>query len=165
MFRTLILTSLLVGLAACEETTETKLQYMPDMADSPAPKAQRSFLNPPDNSVAINAILYPEDPAVGEKEFKNPLPANEYMLEQGKKFFNIYCAVCHGPDGKGHGTLTANYPVGVPDISRPDMKAREDGFFFMKISKGGPMMPSYGHATSPGERWQIIHYLRTLQNG
>ena len=84
-------------------------------------------------------------------------------MAAGKRLYNTYCTVCHGADGKGEGTLGAAYPISVPDISRPDLAARKDGFFFVKISKGGAMMPSYGHATSPHERWQIISHLRTLQ--
>ena len=48
-----------IGLTACEDQgrNTTKLQYMPDMADTPTVKAQESFLNPPEHSVARNAIL------------------------------------------------------------------------------------------------------------
>ena len=83
--------------------------------------------------------------------------------QEGKVLFETYCAVCHGVDGKGEGYIKYAYPVPVPDISRADLAARKDGFFFMKISKGGPMMPAYGYATSKLERWKIITHLRTLQ--
>ena len=158
-----------VFFSACsEDRNTTKLQYMPDMADAPTVKAQEDFLNPPEHSVATTAILYPSDMNVAEAELKMP-PALGYPskleenLAAGKCLYNTYCTVCHGADGKGKGTLGAAYPISVPDISRPDLAARKDGFFFVKISKGGAMMPSYGHATSPHERWQIISHLRTLQ--
>lgn len=141
----------------------TKLQWMPDMADAPTVKAQEGYLNPPDHSIAVNAILYPESFEIAEQEFKNPYPKNDQNLAKGKELFETYCSVCHGVDGKGQGTLGTSYPVGVPDIARAEIAQRKDGFFFMKISKGGPIMPSYGHATSPNERWLIIHHLRTLQ--
>ncbi len=160
------------GLGACKVSPNAnplddhnKVQYMPDMVDGPTVKAQESFIDPPDHSVATNAILYPATVEVAEKEFKNPLPANELNLERGKHFFETYCLVCHGPTGDGQNNLLGTtYPVGVPDIARPDLAVRKDGFFFMKISQGGPMMPAYGYATSPIERWQIIMYLRQLQN-
>ena len=83
--------------------------------------------------------------------------------QEGKVLFNTYCAVCHGVDGKGEGYIKYAYPVPVPDISRADLAARKDGFFFMKITNGGAMMPAYGYAISKLERWQIITHLRTLQ--
>ncbi|SMF32947.1 c-type cytochrome [Pseudobacteriovorax antillogorgiicola] len=156
-------------LSGCKEGRNvTKLQYMPDMADNPTVKTQESYLNPPEHSVATSAILYPATMETAEAELEMPPalahPAKlEMNLAQGKKLYNTYCTVCHGADGRGKGTLGASYPIGVPDISRSDLAARKDGFFFVKISKGGAMMPSYGHATSPHERWQIISYLRTLQ--
>lgn len=146
------------------ETNKTKIQYMPDMADGPTVKAQEDYLDPPDHSVSTTAIIYPEQAEVAEEEFNNPYPANEANLVAGKKYYNIYCALCHGADGKGQGTLTDAYPrAAVPDLTRADLSERKDGFFFMKISKGGAMMPSYGHATTSKERWQIIAYLRQLQ--
>jgi len=159
-----LLLGLLLGLTGCPETKETKWQYMPDMADGPTVKPQEDFLNPPDHSVAVNAIIYPDDVTVAENEFRNPFPSDKENLIPGKKLYGIYCTLCHGPNGKGKGTLTDAYPKSaVPDLTRTDLAARKDGFFFMKISKGGPMMPSYGHATSRQERWQITLYLRSLQ--
>jgi len=153
---------LLVGCDIWDPKT-TKLQYMPDMADAPTVKAQEGFINPPDFSVPTTGILYPDSFEVAETEFQNPYPKNDHTLAKGKELFDTYCLVCHGPDGKGQGTLGTSYPMAVPDISRPDLAQRKDGFFFLRITKGGGMMPSYGHATSPNERWLMIHYLRTLQ--
>jgi mono/diheme cytochrome c family protein len=126
-------------------------------------KAQEDFLDPPENSLATNAIIYPDDYAVAETELPNNLPQTEENIAKGKFLFNTYCAVCHGESGDGHGYLGAKYPGNPPDISRPEMAARKDGFFFMMISKGRGMMPPYGYATTHTERWQIISYLRTLQ--
>lgn len=164
-FRKYLIPAMLIAVVGCHGKSKTpKLQYMPDMADSPTVKAHEDYLDPPEGSIAKDAIIYPEEMAVAESEFRNPFPANAENLEVGRRLFNIYCAVCHGADGKGQGTLTEAYPRGVvPDITRPDLASRKDGFFFMKITQGGPVMPKYGHATTRQERWQITLYLRTLQ--
>ncbi len=145
----------------------TKLQYMPDMADAPTVKAQESYIDPPEHAVPVNAVLYPATMEIAERDFRSPFPPSSknigMVLTEGKELFGTFCAVCHGLNGKGKGTLGSAYPIAVPDISRSDLATRKDGFFFMKISQGGAMMPSYGHAISVEERWKIIAHLRTLQ--
>lgn len=158
-----------VGLmsAGCSKSdrNQTKLQYMPDMADNPTVKAHESYLNPPDHSVSTTAVLYPEDDFQAEKEFKNPLqPGSKEDLVQGKVLYETYCSVCHGVTGDGKGTLGEAYLGGVvPPVTTDILADRKDGFFFQKISKGGAIMPSYGHATHYLERWKIIAYIRKLQ--
>lgn len=166
----LALTALtLTGVSACSPhgRNTTKLQYMPDMVDNPTVKTQESYLNPPDGSVTINAILYPETFEQAEQELRNPFGESQQtsreVLDSGKVMYDTYCSVCHGVDGKGKALLGDAYPVPVPDITRAEMAARKDGFFFLRISNGGTMMPAYAYAISPHERWQLISYLRTLQ--
>jgi mono/diheme cytochrome c family protein len=154
--------------AGCElDPKTTKIQYMPDMADGPTVKAQEGFINPPDHSVPLNGILYPETVEESEKIFKNPIiltddDQKQKVIAEGQKLYNTFCIPCHGADAKGEGSLGPNYPR-PPDITTADYKKREDGFFFYRITFGAAIMPGYGHAISPNERWLIIHYLRTLQ--
>jgi len=166
----LALTALtLTGVSACSPhgRNTTKLQYMPDMADGPVAKAQRSFLNPPDGSVTINAILYPETYEQAEQELRNPFgegaQVGKDVVEKGQVIYDTFCAVCHGLDGKGKPLMGSAYPVPVPDMTREELVGKKDGFYFLRISKGGQMMPAYAYAISPHERWQLITYLRTLQ--
>ena len=160
---------IMTGLMGCDShgRNTTKLQYMPDMADVPTAKTQKSYINPPDGSVTINAILYPETYEQAEAELRNPYgegsQGNAEAVKAGKVMYETYCAVCHGLDGAGKGLLGDAYPIPVPSLVRPDMTAKKDGFFFLRISKGGELMPAYAYAISPGERWQLINYLRTLQ--
>ena len=155
---------LLSAIFSCsKDPNDTKLQYLPDMADSPIVKAQREYLNPPENSVPVTAILYPTTAAESEKLLQNPyLQYPEGKAEQGKKFFNIYCVPCHGESGKGDGTVTAKMPA-PPDITTEAYAKRADGFFFYTITFGVGNMPSYGHSISAHERWLITMYLRDLQ--
>ena len=159
-------------LGACRSgQNKTKLQYMPDMADSPTSKPQETFLPPPPDSVAINAILYPQTHEQAEAELKNPFgedlsQVSDSIKLRGKHLYDTYCAVCHGLSGHGGDKLLGDaYPIPVPDITRDEMKAKKDGWFFFRISNGGTQMPAYAHATSPYERWWIITHLRGLQQG
>jgi mono/diheme cytochrome c family protein len=142
---------------------DTKIQYMPDMADGPVVKTLRGYLDPPDHSVAMNAILYPASVEQAESMMRNPFPNSEEVLSNGKLLFETYCVSCHGLQGRGDGVLSSYWP-GLPDITQAGLAGRADGFFFHRITFGVGRMPGYGDKTSPNERWFIIHYLRTLQN-
>jgi len=36
----------------------------------------------------------------------------------GASIFQVYCAACHGPDGRGHGPASKALRQGVPDLTR-----------------------------------------------
>jgi mono/diheme cytochrome c family protein len=161
-----IATVLLSGLAlftACDNT-QPKIQYVPDMADAPTMKPQENYLEAPEHAVAMNAILYPKTVEEAETNLKNPLPSDDRTLKLGERMFNTYCTPCHGASGKGDGSITDVY-VKPPDITDAAYLKRQDGFFFYRITFGANVMPGYGHATLPHERWAIVKYLRKLQGG
>ena len=143
---------------------QTKLQFMPDMADAPTVKAQEDFLPPPVGAVAMNAILYPKSAEDAERLLVMPatIAGDPQAIDKGRELYNTYCSLCHGPKGKGAGTVTDLF-ARPPDLTHQVYDERGDGFFFYRITFGSAIMPSYGHATEPYERWQIVHYLRTLQ--
>ena len=157
-----------VFLSSCDkDPNATKLQYMPDMADSPTVKAQEDYISPPDGSVAMNAILYPATAEESEKQLQNPFAGAaeaeaKVHLAAGQALYDTYCAVCHGIAAKGDGYIVDKFPR-PPDLAAEPYLSRADGFFFHRITFGSAIMPSYGHAISPHERWQIILHLRTLQ--
>ena len=144
------------------DPNKTKVQYVPDMADAPTMKPQENFLEPPEGSVANNALIYPKTVEEAELKLKNPLQNEPQIVALGEKIFNIYCIPCHGAAAKGDGSITDVYPK-PPDITTAAYQAKGDGFFFYRITFGAVMMPGYGHATAPIERWAIVHYLRKLQ--
>ena len=155
----------LIALAGCKKSpNETKLTYMPDMADAPTAKAQRTYLDPPDGAVTRNAILYPKTVEESEDILVSPYqeePSGD-VLAQGEKLYSTYCTVCHGPSAKGGGSIQDKFPA-PPDITGEAYQKRKDGFYFYRVTFGTALMPSYGHATSAKERWQIVAYLRKLQ--
>lgn len=139
--------------------TDTKMQWAPDMADSAANKSQRSYIDPPEGSVAMNAIFYPKTAEDSEKLVSMPQGITP-DLERGKWLFETYCQICHGPDAKGGKAIPQIAP---PNLTDPMYLAKGDGFFFYRITFGTAVMPGYGHAISADERWHIVKYLRTLQ--
>lgn len=149
-----------------EDPNKTKIMYMPDMVDGPMTRPQRTYIDPPDHAVARSAFLYPDTAEEAEKLLKNPYakhPAKSWFLERGAEMYGIYCAPCHGAKGRGNGAVTDVFPK-PPDLTAAVYRDRKDGFFFHRITFGYGLMPGYGHATDRDERWNIILYLRSLQD-
>lgn len=84
------------------------------------------------------------------------------MIEKGKELYTDRCLSCHGPSGKGDGPAAASLEHRPPDLTRV-LTGQSDGALFWKISIGGGAMPSYEKTLTEEERWQLILYLRTLE--
>jgi mono/diheme cytochrome c family protein len=98
------------------------------------------------------------------KKLRNPVEPTPASLENGKRLYQVYCALCHGPDAKGGGSISPKF-IPPPDLTLQMFRQRTDGFLYVTIRSGGPLMPSQGEALSVKERWDIVNYLRSLQGG
>lgn len=92
----------------------------------------------------------------------NPVRPTPESVAIGKERFMVYCTPCHGEAGKGNGPVAAKF-IPPPDLTNPALhKLRTDGYWYSYISVGGAIMPAYGEALSPEERWDVVNYVRTL---
>lgn len=93
----------------------------------------------------------------------NAHPVSEASLLNGRKYYSINCAVCHGDAGMGDGPATK---FGMPGINLVTdvTKARADGYIFGIIRNGRGLMPPYNRIEEP-DRWDVVNYLRALQAG
>ena len=93
----------------------------------------------------------------------NPTTATPDSIANGRKMYNIYCAACHGQDGK------AGTPVTMKGMPAPAIDSMipvfSEAHFYNKIRYGGPLMPAYGFQTSQAERWDIVNYLKSQEFG
>lgn len=106
----------------------------------------------------------------------NPIAATEAVLAEGRKQFDIHCAICHGYSGRGgsgpsgHGLVARRMQVVVPNFHAVEGKDNRvanlsDAEIVDTISYGkGVNMPAYGARITPESRWAIVHYIRALQN-
>ncbi len=94
----------------------------------------------------------------------NPNAPDSASVNNGRKLFQINCAVCHGVAAQGR--VLAKYGVNAPPLAGADTSVHAtgyaDGFIFAIIRNGKGGMPSYMRIEE-SERWDIINYLRTLQ--
>ena len=98
------------------------------------------------------------------RALENPVPLNDAALAAGLEHYAARCASCHGDAGKGDGKATRFIKPAPADISTAEARDRmTDGEMFFKITEGKKPMPGMARTLSDEERWQVVHYLRTLQ--
>jgi len=164
---------LLIFLAGCDgKRDKPNIELVQDMMVSPAIKTQDydpdvdgglAMRLPPEGTVPQNfdVYMYKYDPDGAGKNLKNPI---EGQLEQGKKVYEIYCAVCHGLTGQGDGTVAKKLLLPPPSLVTQKVKDWPDGRIYHVITEGQGTMGSYANQlVTPQERWVLINYLRFLQ--
>ncbi|MBK7442222.1 MAG: cytochrome c [Chitinophagales bacterium] len=108
----------------------------------------------------------PEGYARAALEVKNPFTINDKeVVAQGKYYFDIYCAVCHGTagDGKGYIVTEGKYTAIPPNYFDPMYMAMTEGTMFHSVTYGRNAMQSYAYALSKEERWKVVTYVKYLQ--
>ncbi len=118
----------------------------------------------PDLSVSTTGLRIKPLP---REDFENisvsPVAATPQSLEEGEKYYNRYCYVCHGMEGLGDGPVIKRgfYPL---NLTTPGVIARTDGYIYAYIRYGGKvMMPSYRESITSDQAWDIVNYVRKLQ--
>ncbi len=97
----------------------------------------------------------------------NAIPLTKTALENGKSNYNIYCGICHGEKGDGAGYLVRDdggkYPAQPANFLKDEFIAASEGRYYHAIMYGRNMMNGYSNKLSYPERWEVIHYIRSLQ--
>jgi mono/diheme cytochrome c family protein len=167
--RTIVIIGFL--LAACGDTT-----IVDPMERQPKVKSfsQNNFYSdgrgmrtPPEGSVSRERqTMQPEITAgvdrAGNPVSEIPVRITRELLDQGRKNFEIQCAVCHGLVGDGVS------PVGSQMSLRPPPNLHKlhnvaPAHLFEVISQGFGLMPSYRVQLDANERWGVVAYVHALR--
>lgn len=110
----------------------------------------------------------PEDRIrAGREMTSNPFPLTKSGLEKGKANYDIYCSICHGAKGDGAGYLVRDdggvYPAQPANFLKDEFIASNEGRYYHSIMYGLNVMGGYSDKLSYEERWEVIHYIRSLQ--
>ena len=141
--------------------------WMLDMFTMPSIKPQEvgTFQRFPSDSVPRSGVEpeVPNIPAPGgllrDQIPKNPTQATPESIANGKKIHDIFCAACHGTDGKSQMPVVLR---GMPAVPIDALRmVFSEAHLYNKIRYGGPIMPSYGFQTSQKERWDMVNYLKS----
>lgn len=109
------------------------------------------------------ADLLQQNPVVMELE--NPVEATDASLARGEELYTRYCAVCHGDTGIGAEAYIADrHPVLTAyDLAGETVQGYPDGYLYGMIRVGRGLMPAYAHAIGHFDRWNVVNYVRQLQ--
>jgi mono/diheme cytochrome c family protein len=123
---------------------------------------------PPAGTVprGFQPYVYETDPLGAEAKLANPLAGQmtEEVLAMGRKRYDVYCAVCHGPQGAGDGTVAQYMALKPPPLTSDKVKNFKDGRIFHIITAGQGVMGNYAtQIHNVEDRWAIVNYIRSLQ--
>lgn len=99
----------------------------------------------------------------------NPYPITDAGLGRAKGLYDINCGICHGAKGDGEGYLVSEknpnavYPAQPANLISDEFVNASNGRFYHAIMHGKNVMGGYADKLSYEERWQVIHYIRSLQ--
>ncbi|PWD99881.1 c-type cytochrome [Marinilabilia rubra] len=100
----------------------------------------------------------PED----EAERLSPFAFNDSTREAGQELYDLNCASCHGDPGEGN---YANLDPLPADPVSPTIQNNSDGALYHKITEGRGQMPAFQNVLTPEERWFVVSYLRSYNDG
>src|SRR5882762_9030387 len=91
---------------------------------------------------------------------RNPYEGNAFAISEGQRLFNWYnCSGCHANGGGGIG------PPLIRNDQRDWIYGGEPSNIFDTIVKGRPNgMPTWGGRIPESQVWQIVTYVRSLNN-
>ena len=84
--------------------------------------------------------------------------------KKGKKVYEQYCLVCHGPQGKGDGPVGMALKPPPANLSGDMVKKKPDSELLTVIRKGrtGTAMPAWEKDLSEEQIKNVLAYVRSL---
>ena len=138
------------------------LPWSKDMFNQPSVKPQETAPLPvPAGTVSNKGIEKETNNRTNAVNIINPVKSSETSIARGEAIYNVYCSVCHGRAGKGDGVVGRKF-IPPTDLSGSYIQMKPDGDIYFTIRYGGlAVMPRYGDAILPADRWHIINYIKT----
>jgi mono/diheme cytochrome c family protein len=127
----------------------------------------RSMRWPPAGTVPRERqTMHPEITAGRDRDGKQvtaiPIAVTRELLDQGRRSFEVQCAVCHGLLGDGYSPVATQMSLRPPP-SLHKLHNPSPAHIFEVISEGFGLMPSYAVQLDTTERWAVVAYVQALR--
>jgi len=98
------------------------------------------------------------------QNLKDPLPAGPDVIAAGQRIYVQSCAICHGPDGRGHTDIGRGMYPPAMDLNSPHVQHWKDADLFWIIQNGVRLtgMPSWKSVLSDEDTWKLVTFMRAL---
>jgi len=108
---------------------------------------------------------------VTKEEWPVPAAANKLVNPLGgleatastEKTYQSYCMPCHGSKGVGDGACGISLDPRPYNLTIKKVENETDGSLFWRITNGHLSMPTFGGSLTETQRWQMVNYIRYLQ--
>ncbi|HVB17918.1 MAG TPA: copper homeostasis membrane protein CopD [Stellaceae bacterium] len=107
------------------------------------------------------------EPAYPTSFYASAEPYAAASVVRGGALYTENCVACHGAGGRGDGPAAAGLPIRPADLTEPHLFAHSPGDLFWWVSqgRGDGAMPGFGAALDPGQRWDVINFIRARAAG
>lgn len=108
------------------------------------------------------ALFGPAEPDV--PTVTSPIKSSNESQGRGKLVFETNCATCHALNGSGQGPAAhgiTTFPRQLWVWNNTDSST--DSYLYWFITNGRNEMPPWGLVLSENERWDVINYIKTLE--
>ncbi len=173
---TLIIVVCQIQISCDTDRNSRGYEYTPDMvyskayetyAPNPIFKDGKTAQPPVKGTIPTNMVPYqypdtPDGMELAGQELINPIEQNKENLARGKYEYNIFCANCHGFDGRGDGNLYVNgkYPSEPPSLITEVILNRPDGEWYHIITLGSAIMGPFASLIRSEDKWKVILYIK-----
>ena len=157
------------------------VEFLPAMRRSPSFEAYEpnpvlpggtSLQSPIPGTIARGQLVLhykatPEDAVRAGEELVNPIPPESKersaSVGQGGRIFQTYCSPCHGGGGLADGPVVKRGYPPPPSLLTGKSVQMKDGQLFHILTYGQGNMASFAGQLTPGERWDVINFIRSMQ--
>jgi mono/diheme cytochrome c family protein len=177
--------SIIIAQASCYyPKTKPGWEYMPDMANaisfetySPNPFYPDSMeARPPVTGTIPRGAYMPFHFSPNPTGYDSaglmlhfPSWVDTSSLPEGSHLFGIYCAVCHGFDGKADGSIVTSTKIKNPFPPPPSYfdstrMALPEGKMYYSVHYGKNLMGPYSKVLDHDQVWKVVYYVKSLQH-
>jgi mono/diheme cytochrome c family protein len=136
-----------------------KIDWISFMEIQPSYKPMENPLPIAADSIPVEGAAY--IPGMGAPV--NPIPVDATSISNGGELYALNCVICHGPLGKGDGTIAAFIVNPPADLTSPVVSSLSDGSLFLTISRGvAGRMTNFNENLNVRQRWDVVNYIRAV---